>query len=282
MSDFESLSLDNQEAIEELAWTLNASRGEFKLVIVRCNYGQLRDRAIVALCERVEDIVVWAMPPETTALLEGIREVSAAVMVVDLEGARELDELLSSTNRIREEFRSACPFPVVLWVTDAGLKRLMRSAPDFESWGTTTRLQWSQSEIIQRVNELSDFYLNPKRMNLLPVNLSGLTEELRAAQYDLIENSTLLHPEAQVKVEILISWISQFNKDEEQVIIAFQNALEFLRHSNQPAQRESLISYSSCFKVFKNQSPIWQQAKIYICKNIWIFALRIVLIDLQE
>ena len=42
----ESLSLENLEAIEELVWTLNASRGEFALVIVRCNYAQLRDRAI--------------------------------------------------------------------------------------------------------------------------------------------------------------------------------------------------------------------------------------------
>ena len=98
----------------------------------------------MALCEQVENVVVWAMPSETTALLEGIRECvtdeTAAVLVTGLEGARELDELLSSTNRIREEFRSGCPFPVVLWVTDAGLKRFMRSAPDFESWGTTTEL----------------------------------------------------------------------------------------------------------------------------------------------
>lgn len=141
----ESLSLENQEAIEELLWTLNASRGEFALVIVRCNYGQLRDRAIVALRERVENVVVWAMPSETTALLKGIRECvtdeTAAVMVTGLEGARELDELLSSTNRIREEFRSGCPFPVVLWVTDAGLRSLLRSAPDFESWGTKTQLE---------------------------------------------------------------------------------------------------------------------------------------------
>jgi WD40 repeat protein/tetratricopeptide (TPR) repeat protein len=150
----ESLSLENLEAIEELVWTLNASRGEFALVIVRCNYAQLRDRAIVALCEQVENVVVWAMPSETTALLEGIRECgvtdeTAAVLVTGLEGARELDELLSSTNRIREEFRSGCPFPVVLWVTDAGLKRLMRSAPDFESWGTTTHLEISIEELAE-------------------------------------------------------------------------------------------------------------------------------------
>ncbi len=34
----ERLSLENREAIEELVWTVNASRGEFALVIVRCNY----------------------------------------------------------------------------------------------------------------------------------------------------------------------------------------------------------------------------------------------------
>jgi hypothetical protein len=50
-----NLSVENLEAIEELAWTLNASRGEFLLVIVRCNYSGLRDRAIGALRERVEN-----------------------------------------------------------------------------------------------------------------------------------------------------------------------------------------------------------------------------------
>jgi hypothetical protein len=138
------LSVENLEAIEELVWTMKASGGEFSLVFALCNYSMLRDRAIETLRERVENVVVWAVPAETTGLLEGVRDVvtaeAAAVMVVGLEGVRELEELLSSLNRIREGFRSGCPFPVVLWVTSEGLRSFERSAPDFKSWGTTTAL----------------------------------------------------------------------------------------------------------------------------------------------
>ena len=140
-----NLSLDNLETIEQLVWTVNASRGEFALVIVRCNDAELRDRTIVSVCSQVEDLAVWVINPGTTALLEGIRDrvtaQTAAVMVMLLEYVENLEELLSCTNRIRDQFRSACLFPVVLWLTSEGLKQLKRSAPDFESWGTTIHLE---------------------------------------------------------------------------------------------------------------------------------------------
>ena len=198
----ESLSLENLEAIEELVWTLNASRGEFALVIVRCNYAQLRDRAIVALCEQVENVVVWAMPSETTALLEGIRECgvtdeTAAVLVTGLEGARELDELLSSTNRIREEFRSGCPFPVVLWVTDAGLKRLMRSAPDFESWGTTTHLEISIEDLEKWLNNrIYEWIIGKLSERLLTqMEWANLEQELIFTEARLRKNNAIFSEE---------------------------------------------------------------------------------------
>ena len=39
----------NEEGLEELAWTLEASRGEFKLILARCNYLRLRSRLVKRL-----------------------------------------------------------------------------------------------------------------------------------------------------------------------------------------------------------------------------------------
>ena len=40
-------------------------------------------------------------------------------------------------NQVREEFRKNFHFPLVLWITDEISSKLIRSAPDFESWGTS-------------------------------------------------------------------------------------------------------------------------------------------------
>ncbi|HBL59998.1 MAG TPA: hypothetical protein DDZ80_16430, partial [Cyanobacteria bacterium UBA8803] len=56
-----------------------------------------------------------------------------ALMVSSLESVSALDPLLIATNQVREEFRKfSCP--LVLWVTDEVLQRLIRLVPDFESW----------------------------------------------------------------------------------------------------------------------------------------------------
>jgi hypothetical protein len=45
-----------------------------------------------------------------------------ALMVFGLESVGDLDELLSATNQVREEFRKNFHFPVVLWVNDEVLR----------------------------------------------------------------------------------------------------------------------------------------------------------------
>ena len=140
-----NLSLDNLNTLKDVAWAIQAFQGEFKLIIVRCDDARLRFQAVMPLRTRVKNMGLYVMPPETTSLLEGIRDCMTAettsVLVTLLEDAENLEELLSYTNRTRDQFRSACPFPVVLWLTSEGLKQLKRSAPDFESWGTTIHLE---------------------------------------------------------------------------------------------------------------------------------------------
>jgi hypothetical protein len=61
-------------------------------------------------------------------------------MILGLESVRELDNLLISANQVREEFRKNFPFPVVLWVNDEVLSKLVRLTPDLESWGSVCEL----------------------------------------------------------------------------------------------------------------------------------------------
>ncbi len=61
-------------------------------------------------------------------------------MILGLESVKDIDNLLISANQVREEFRQHFPFPLVLWVNDEVLCKLIRLAPDLESWGTVSEL----------------------------------------------------------------------------------------------------------------------------------------------
>ncbi|WP_293083118.1 hypothetical protein [Moorena sp. SIO4A1] len=61
----------------------------------------------------------------------------SALLIVGLESVVALEELLTSTNQVRDEFRKRLTFPLILWVNDQVLQKLMRLAPDFASWAAT-------------------------------------------------------------------------------------------------------------------------------------------------
>ncbi|OLT58074.1 nSTAND1 domain-containing NTPase [Moorena bouillonii] len=61
----------------------------------------------------------------------------SALLIVGLESVVALEELLTSTNQVRDEFRKRLTFPLILWVNDQVLQKLMRLAPDFGSWAAT-------------------------------------------------------------------------------------------------------------------------------------------------
>lgn len=65
-------------------------------------------------------------------LLNGQRP--SALSILGLESVESLDELLISANFVREEFRKHFPFPLIVWVTDKVLQKIVRLAPDLESW----------------------------------------------------------------------------------------------------------------------------------------------------
>jgi hypothetical protein len=70
-----------------------------------------------------------------TTILTAIEEPPPpALMVFGLESVVAIDQVLSATNLVRDEFRKQFPFPLVLWINDEILQKLIRLAPDFKSW----------------------------------------------------------------------------------------------------------------------------------------------------
>lgn len=60
----------------------------------------------------------------------------SSLFISGLDTLNNLDELLISTNQMRDEFRRRFSFPMVLWVNDEVMHKLIKLAPDFYNWAS--------------------------------------------------------------------------------------------------------------------------------------------------
>ena len=143
----------NQRATQRLIRAIELSKGQFALILVRCNYQQLGEQVLQNLRNITKDIYVreLALPPQSKALHTAIiselfldhpavasDSLPTAVMVFGLESNLALEDLLTSINQARDIYADTFPFPVVLWLQDEVATLLSRLAPDFKSWAATT------------------------------------------------------------------------------------------------------------------------------------------------
>ncbi|MEH1998658.1 MAG: hypothetical protein V7L00_07885 [Nostoc sp.] len=135
--------VNSDRSVAQLAWAIESSVGQFKLILARCNYARERDRLISRLREICQvEIHVLAVQQSNRTLYTAIQselgeQIPACVMVVGLESVQNLSVMLTSANQVREEFRKNFAFPLVLWIDDEIYKQLIQLAPDLESWATT-------------------------------------------------------------------------------------------------------------------------------------------------
>jgi WD40 repeat protein len=203
----------NDQALQELAWAIEASSGEFSLTLAHCNYVRLRQQLIERLqilCSpRIQTI---SLQPTTTTLYTAIQETlqgktPTALMVLGLESITNLPQALSSANKVREEFRKSFPFPIVLWVNDRVLEQLTQWAPDFKSWATTTEFVISTDTLLQGIQEETDglFYrlLDPHTEESLS-NVRVRRWEAHAALQDLHQRGQVLEPALKASMDFVL------------------------------------------------------------------------------
>ncbi|WP_235112848.1 WD40 repeat domain-containing protein [Acaryochloris sp. 'Moss Beach'] len=152
---------ENQELLEELAWTIEMSEGQFTLILANCNYGQLQAGLIETL-QQVCPVSIQQvrLQPDALTLYSSIQkhigeQLPAALMVTGLAGVDALEQVLTSANQTREEFRKKLPIPLVLWLNDDLLKLMVRLVPDLKSWGTSLRFRASPVELEQYLQDCS-------------------------------------------------------------------------------------------------------------------------------
>jgi len=142
-SDYpEAAATHNPRSFNTLIRAITLSSGRrFSLIFVRCNYTELQEQICQDLHQHCGvEIRELVLSPSTDTLYSAIKtevgdEPLSALMILGLENVTDLDNLLLATNQVRDEFRKDFKFPIVIWVTDEVLKKLVRLAPDFYNWG---------------------------------------------------------------------------------------------------------------------------------------------------
>lgn len=218
--DPDDVSAKNEESLRMLARSLRLSQGQFSLILARCNYTSLRQRLLQQLRERSpiefqEQVVDPSAKTLETTIQGELEDVPNAIIISGLESVRGLDALLIATNQARDEFRKNFPFPLVLWGTDEVLRRLIRVAPDFESWAATPiEFEIATDELIQLLQQTTDqvfakvlevgasIFIDNAALNL--GTGSPLRVELEAARYDLQSRGVKLDPELEASLEFVL------------------------------------------------------------------------------
>ncbi|HBB32302.1 MAG TPA: sugar-binding protein, partial [Cyanobacteria bacterium UBA9273] len=157
----EDTAVYNERSLRTLVRAIVLSQGTFSLILAHCNYTALRDKIVQQLREQcsvpIRELVLEQSVKTLYSTIETKlgQEEPSAVMVFGLESVSALEQLLRATNRVQEEFRNFT-FPVVLWITDEVWQKLIRLAPNFESWATIVEFRLANEDLIDFIEQTTD------------------------------------------------------------------------------------------------------------------------------
>ncbi|MBD2771793.1 AAA family ATPase [Iningainema tapete] len=228
MTNSEDVAIANEQSLQTLNRAIRLSQGQFSLILVRCNYADLRQQMAQRLHQlsslKISEITLPASVKTlyTTILAELGDEQPNAVMVFGLESVKDLDTVLTSANFVREEFRKNFSFPLLLWVNDQVLQKLIRLATDFENWATTIGFKSSSDELVN--------FLRKKTDEIFAGNTNPNPEicwQLQTALRDLQNREQVLDADIQASLEFVIGLHEYQLNRPESALQHYQHSLSF-------------------------------------------------------
>ncbi|MBP0015877.1 MAG: hypothetical protein J7525_22555, partial [Roseofilum sp. SID3] len=254
-----ALSLENLDSLDSLNWTLEASSGEFALMIACCNYGDLQQALIDELVKRSDlHIKVVKLQEGEISLLNALhREISDqetsegnenpipySLMLTGWEQVEQLEKLLASVNQVRESLKGEFPVPMVFWVNQGVLKTLLKSAPDLASWASHYQFRLPSAELNgwlgERVECFQDGVISPQ-------DAKELAMALEAVQRDIEEEGATLSAEGRAHLEMLLGLAAVPYGDNGQI-------------------EEAIGHYQAALEIWQGQGNLEQQG--YVCSQL--------------
>ena len=251
----------NDRSLNRLRRAIAFSSGQFSLILAHCNYGGVHREIVQKLRGQSSAEILELVLPESTqtlyaAIQAQIRQAqlpemhlatatvsesaSFALMVSGLESVVNLDNLLAATNQVRDEFRKKFPFPLVLWVNDKVLHKLVRLAPDFYSWaGVPIHFAIATDTLIETLQQKADLLFQKivdagSSQFLSNCDIFGFhyRSELESAVRDLQTQGVELDPGLEACKQFVLGRDDYTNDRLEEALERYQQSLTFWQQSN--------------------------------------------------
>ena len=247
----EDIDAKNDESLETLARAITKSQGQFSLILSRCNYSNLRHRLMQKLADNSEvhfrELVLNSSIENLYDAIkkEFLLELPSALIISGLKEVRNLEEVLTITNQAREKFRDHFQFPLVLWVSEQVLQKMIYVARDFYTWASTPiEFELETRELIDLIEKTTD--------NVFKILL-------KAGASRFIENATLgLENNSSQWLE-LNSAYTELNNREVKLSTELEASLEFvLGRAKQGSSSDSHQAKTH----YERSLALWQQLEI--------------------
>ena len=276
----DNLDIENQGNFKTLVRSITLSQGEFSLILLRCNYGFIQQQIFTKLQElETVNINKIDLPPNVKTLYTNIaaqleNAEPAALMVFGLESVQNIDTVLTSANRVREQFRNDFRFPLFFWVNDQVLTKIIRLAPDFKNWATTIEFNTSTNQLIDFIQQEIDTIFAGDITNLI---FSNLYPELVAAKQDLQQQGEVLNPTINASLEYIFGYRDYLDDNLDSALEHYQQSLDFWQENNNLDRQGTLlvniglIYYRKAFINQVDNQKSWEEAEKYFQQSLEIF-----------
>jgi WD40 repeat protein/ABC-type dipeptide/oligopeptide/nickel transport system ATPase subunit len=254
MSDCtEIIAENNRDALRRLTRIVTRSQG-FSLSIALCNYRVLQERVLQDLRSQLAEnglpetaIATLEIKPEAKTLLAPIQELMGKVhqlpieqkpnvlMVLGLDAVAEIEAVLKSANRVREEFANCLEFPMVLWLNDRTQDILTREASDLANWTTAGAIEFQLEamelkELVQdSIRAMFDRYLQPQGLGDWDASLQQF--ELITAIADLEAQAIEISDEISAGLDFAFGCMAMTEGGIGKAKALFERSLAFWRQS---------------------------------------------------
>ncbi|RUT03452.1 hypothetical protein DSM106972_050910 [Dulcicalothrix desertica PCC 7102] len=273
----EDINAENEQSLKTLVRTIRLSQGQFSLVLLRCNYTNLQQR-ITARLHELSPIKISELSLQSsvktlyTTILEGIGdEAPFSLMVSGLDAVEDLDNLLTSANQVREEFRKSFAFPLLVWVNDQVLQKFIKLATDLENWATVIQFNSTTSELVSLIRDTTD--------DIFAGNFTPNVEiccEIESAQQDLQWRRSEMAPNDKASLQFILGYRAYLHEQVDTALEFYNQSLDYWQEHNLERQGILLINIALVYELKAEKSQVdyikyLEESKDYLQKAINCF-----------
>jgi WD40 repeat protein len=242
------ISAKNTKTLHQLGMAIARSQGQFKLILIRCDYTSARSHWTQRLTDhcRAEhglDVPVLSLPKTGTTLYSLVQQflvdrhgqATHGVQVIGLEAADNIAALLANANQVRENLREF-PFPLLVWLNDEVLQHFMFGASDLFSWATTKQFLMADVTLVEALAEIVRLFFDrlavatdSQLLGRADVLKSRDRNEARTAQTELDRRDLTLDPVLRAQMDIIFGRESYRGGDRDAAETQLEASLVFWR-----------------------------------------------------